>query len=392
MTDVDVCVIGGGIQGCGVAQAAAAEGYTTILLEQTSLASATSRRSSKLIHGGLRYLESGQFALVAKSLAERERLIRNAPELVKRVPFFIPIYKHTRRRPWQVALGLGVYAMLGRLQPFACYRTLDAGQWSQLDGLKQDGLQVVYQYWDAQTDDVLLTRAVMYSAMQMGAQLLCPATFVAAQLRSDRYQIDYLQGENQASLTCKVLINAAGPWVDEVHNRLRSRVTMPAIELVQGAHLILKQPAPSGVYYVESPGDQRAVFIMPWYGQTLVGTTETIVSGDPARVRPTEHETDYLRDIARYYFPHNDDTVHDQFAGVRVLPRTGSGVFHRPRDTLLFSDTGLPGYLALIGGKLTAYRVTAQKVMQEMKKYLPLQKSIADTREIKLCRAPDKLS
>ena len=391
MTDVDVCVIGGGIQGCGVAQAAAAAGCKTILLEQSALASATSRRSSKLIHGGLRYLESGQFALVAKSLAERERLLRNAPELVRRVPFYIPIYKHTRRRPWQVALGLGLYAILGRLQPGACYRTLEHHKWSQLNGLKQDGLQAVYQYWDAQTDDFQLTRAVMYSAMQLGAQLLCPARFVAAQRIADRYQIDYLQGEVQASLTSRVLINAAGPWVGDVHKRLASRVSLPDFDLVQGAHLILKQSAPSGVYYVESPSDQRAVFIMPWHGQTLIGTTETVVSGDPAKVQPTEHEIHYLRNIARFYFPHNDDSVLDQFAGVRVLPKSARGVFHRPRDTHLFSHSALPGYMTLIGGKLTAYRVTAQKVMRELRPYLALQHPILDTREITLCKAPDEM-
>jgi glycerol-3-phosphate dehydrogenase len=392
MQDVDVCVIGGGIQGCGVAQAAAAAGYKTILLEQTALAGATSSRSSKLIHGGLRYLESGQFALVAKSLAERERLIRNAPDLVRRVPFYIPIYKYSHRRPWQIGLGLSMYALLGRLQPGACYRKLDQHKWSTLDGLRQDGLQAVYQFWEAQTDDVQLTRAVMYSALQLGAQLLCPVQFLAAQRVGDRYQIDYLQGQNQDSLSSKVLINAAGPWVRDVHARVQSSVPMAENDLVQGAHLILKQSAPSGVYYVESPSDQRAVFIMPWHGQTLIGTTETIVHGDPAKVQPTEHEVDYLRNIAHYYFPHNDDNVLEQFAGVRVLPKTERNVFNRSRDALLFTHRDLPGYVALIGGKLTAYRVTAEKVIQKMKTDLPLTKSIADTRILKLVKAPEDMT
>lgn len=389
MLDVDVCVIGGGIQGCGVAQAAVAAGYRTILLEQTALASATSCRSSKLIHGGLRYLESGQFALVAKSLAERERLIRNAPDLVRRVPFYIPIYKHTRRRAWQIALGLSLYAVLGRLHPSACYRSLDHNSWASLDGLKQEGLQTVFQYWDAQTDDSELTRAVMYSAMQLGAQLLCPARLVAAQRLADRYQVDYQHVDQQASLICKVLINAAGPWVRDVHAKLESQVNMPATELVQGSHLILKQAAPSGVYYVESPSDQRAVFVMPWHGQTMIGTTETIVSGDPANVQPTNHEVDYLRNIAHFYFPHNDDEVLDKFAGVRVLPKTNQGAFHRPRDTILFTHDELPGYLALIGGKLTAYRITAESVMQLVKNYLPLKKQITNTANLQLIRVPD---
>lgn len=388
MTEVDICVIGGGIQGCGVAQAASAAGYRTVLLEQTALASATSRRSSKLIHGGLRYLESGQFALVAKSLAERERLIRNAPELVRRVPFYLPIYKHIRRRPWQIILGLSLYAVLGWLQAGACYRSVPRQRWSQLDGLKQGGLQAVYQYWDAQTDDVRLTRAVMYSAIQLGAELRCPAQFVAAQRHADRYQIDYRQGTEQASLMSRVVINAAGPWVSEVHAKLQTTLCLPAIELVQGAHLVLKQSAPAGVYYVESPSDGRAVFVMLWYGQTLIGTTETVVSGDPAAVQPTEHEIEYLRNIAHFYFPHNDDSVLEQFAGVRVLPKGEQGVFHRPRDTYLFTNAKLPGYLALIGGKLTAYRVTAEKAIQKLKNDLPRRKQIVDTRELRMSPAP----
>jgi len=389
--DVDVCVIGGGIQGCGVAQAAAAAGYSTVVLEQTALASATSSRSSKLIHGGLRYLESAQFPLVAKSLTERERLLRNAPGLVRRIPFYIPIYKHNHRRSWQVALGLSLYAMLGRLHPFACFRRIEQQQWSQLDGLNQDGLQAVYQYWDAQTDDVELTRAVMYSALQLGATLLCPARALAATRDQDRYQVDFLQADRQSSLSCKVLINAAGPWVDEVHQRLGAAVPLPRIDLVQGAHLLLRQAAPSGVYYVESQHDQRVVFVMPWQGHTLVGTTETPFTGDPAQVTATVHEVAYLRNLAHFYFPQNDDEVIGEFAGVRVLLRTQQGPFERPRDTLYFTDPRLPGYLALIGGKLTAYRATAEEVMKRLKGYLPARRRIANTAVLRMDQAPRTL-
>lgn len=391
MQDIDVFIIGGGIQGCGVAQAAAAAGYKTVLVEQTALASATSSRSSKLIHGGLRYLESGQFALVAKSLAERERLLRNAPDLVHRLPFYIPVYKNSRRRAWQIKLGLSVYAALGRLQAFACFQTIEQHKWSQLDGLKQDGLHAVYRYWDAQTDDVELTRAVMYSAMQLGAQLICPAQFMAAQRIGDRYQIDCQQGQHQLSLTSKVLINAAGPWVSNVHAKIHSTVQFPEIELVQGAHLILRQSAPSGVYYVESPSDQRAIFVMPWHGQTLIGTTETYVHDDPAKVQPTEHEVDYLRNIANYYFPYSDNSVLGQFAGIRVLPKSERRVFHRARDTFLFTHQDLPGYLALVGGKLTAYRATAEKVMQMLDRHLYDQTKRIDTKDLKIEPAPKNI-
>lgn len=391
MPDADVCVIGGGIQGCGVAQAAAAAGYRTLLLEQTALAHATSSRSSKLIHGGLRYLESGQFALVAKSLAERERLLRNAPDLVERVPFYIPIYKHTRRRPWQVALGLGVYALLGRLRPGCGFRRVPARDWGRLDGLNPDGLQVVYQYWDAQTDDVQLTRAVMHSAIELGAQLHCPARFLSASYKQDHFRIEYLQDNQKQHITSRVLVNAAGPWIREVHHQLETDIALPPVDLVQGTHLILNQPAPSGVYYVESPEDQRAVFIMPWQGKAMIGTTETIVSSDPAALKPTAQEIEYLLRIANDYFPDNDNKVINQFAGVRVLLKTRTGVFRRPRDTLLFSHAKLPGYLALIGGKLTAYRITAEHAVRLLQEYLPARRAIANTRELKLARVTETL-
>ncbi len=387
--EYDVGIIGGGIQGCGVAQAAAAAGHSVVLLEQSALASATSSRSSKLIHGGLRYLESAQFGLVAESLAERELLLKNAPELVRRVPIYIPVYKHTARRPWQIFIGLSLYAMLGRFHATVCFRKLPAKQWQQLDGIKQEGLQAVYQYWDAQTDDVKLTRAVMYSAVNMGAELKCPARFVQANLTNDHYLVEYHFNDSRGTIKCKSLVNASGPWVRYVQQQIFPTIPAPDIELVQGAHLVLKQHAPSGVYYVESPSDQRAVFVMPWCGKTLIGTTETIFTGDPADIRPTEHEVEYLRNIAHYYFPDSDNRIEQKFAGARVLPKSDKNAFSRPRDTIFYSDKSLPGYVALVGGKLTGYRHAAEKVIQQIRSCLPDNNRIADTREIKLTPAPD---
>lgn len=389
MSDVEVCVVGGGIQGCGVAQAAAAAGYQTVLLEQDSLAHATSSRSSKLIHGGLRYLESGQLALVAKSLAERERLLRNAPDLVRRVPFYIPIYKHTRRRPWLVALGLGAYALLGRLRSGCGFHRVSAADWDRLDGLSTDGLQAVYQYWDAQTDDKALTRAVMHSAQVLGAQLYCPARFIRASYHQNHFHVEYQYDGRLRQLRSRVLINAAGPWVTSVHADIQTTVSLPPVDLVQGTHLVLNAASPSGVYYVEAPSDHRAVFIMPWQGHTLVGTTETIVTGEPAKVKPLAQEIEYLQHIARVYFPHSDIQIVDQFAGVRVLVKSRQGVFRRPRDTLLFTHDSLPGYVALIGGKLTAYRVTGERVIGLIKPRLPVREPCADTRELKLFAVTD---
>lgn len=380
----DICIVGGGIQGCGLAQAAAAAGYRVALLEKTALASATSSRSSKLIHGGLRYLESAQFGLVAKSLRERDLLLRLAPELVRRVPFYIPVYKQSVRRPWQVRAGLSLYALLGRLKATACFHHIPEQRWEQLYGLKQTDLQAVYQYWDAQTDDAKLTRAVMYSACELGAELFCPAQFQQARLTEHGYEITYQQNGSNALLLSQTMVNATGPWVSEVQAAVLPNVPAPAIELVAGTHILINQASPGGVFYVESPSDKRAVFIMPWYGQTLVGTTERAYQGDPALIQASEHEIEYLLAIVRYYFPRYNQEVERAFAGARVLPRSEKSLFDRSRETLFFTHAQLPGYVSLMGGKLTGYRLAALKALDYLQARLPSRTPRADTATVKV--------
>jgi len=212
MTNVyyDVVVIGGGIHGAGIAQAAAANGYSVLLLEKSAIGAATSSKSSKLIHGGLRYLESYQFGLVKECLHERSILLRIAPELVKLVPFYIPVYKQTTRRPWKVRLGLQIYRALSGFDQDARFSAQSCQQWSSLDGLSRQDLQAVYQYFDAQTDDVALTKAVVDSAQQLGAEVLCPATFKAASIRQQECEISVSVADKQLSYSCGVLVNAAG--------------------------------------------------------------------------------------------------------------------------------------------------------------------------------------
>ncbi|MBS1246874.1 MAG: FAD-dependent oxidoreductase [Proteobacteria bacterium] len=200
----DLVVIGAGIHGAGAAQAAAAAGYSVLVLEQTGIASATSCRSSKLIHGGLRYLESGQLNLVRESLRERDILLRIAPQLVRLVPFHIPIYRHTARRSWQIRAGLSLYALLGNLRRHAWFDTLPRTQWDELDGLTTRNLQAVFRYQDAQTDDAALTQAVMRSAQSLGAELVVPGEFLAAQHTANGYAVRYRtpQGEGARCLSC----------------------------------------------------------------------------------------------------------------------------------------------------------------------------------------------
>ena len=378
----DIAIIGGGIQGVGVAQAAAAAGYKTILFEQQQIASGTSSRSSKLIHGGLRYLESGQFSLVRKALKERALLLRLAPDLIKLVPFYIPVYRMTQRSAWQIRLGLSLYALLGRFARHALFKKTT--NWSRLGGLSRQGLQVIYQYWDGQTDDAAITQAVMQSAMDLGASLRCPARVLSADFKQDCFSLRVQRERRIEKYTSTVLINAAGPWVNDVLQTVQPAVPGLAIDLVQGTHIVIKAASPAGIFYVEAPQDGRAVFIMPWQGKTMVGTTETAYSGDPAKVKPLKNEIQYLQMVYQYYFPDEPVDIVESFAGVRVLPGSGHGFFHRPRDTVLYMHENSPNLLCLYGGKLTSYRATAAEVMDKLAPLLPETEQKADTASIPL--------
>jgi glycerol-3-phosphate dehydrogenase len=380
----DIAIIGGGIHGVGVAQAAAAAGYSAVVLEQTALAAGTSSRSSKLIHGGLRYLESRQIHLVRESLHERNTLLHVAPGLVRATRFYIPIYRETRRRPRLIRLGLSLYAILAGFHRHSLFRRLHKAQWTELDGLRTQGLQTVFCYWDAQTDDARLTRAVMQSALSLGATLLCPAGFSGALFTNDHYQVNYEMDGEPALLSCRALVNAAGPWANEVLGRISPAASTRAVDLVQGAHIVIEGETRRGVYYLEASADRRAVFVMPWYGNTMIGTTEILYRGDPAKVKVLDEEVDYLLATFRHYFPHRKSNIIDRFAGLRVLPHASGAAFHRSRDTILHTDAQSPGLVTIYGGKLTGYRATAEKLIRELEPRLGRRQRIADTRKLML--------
>ena len=385
----DIVVIGGGIHGAGVAQAAAARGYSTILLEQTGLASGTSSRSSKLIHGGLRYLETAQYSLVRECLRERTLLLKLAPELVRLRPFYIPVYPATRRRPWKLRVGLSLYGILAGLRFESSFNTVNRKSWDTLDGLDTKNLQAVFRYWDAQTDDAALTRAVMQSALSLSARLMMPASFISAELTGTGCVVHYRYAGRDCTVKAGALVNAAGPWVNQVLASITPSQKMPGMDLVQGTHIIIQGSLSQGIYYMEAPRDQRAVFAMPWQGKILVGTTETHYQGDPADVRPLKEEQDYLLETFSYYFPAQRSLQHhdivSSFAGLRVLPASGESAFRRSRETIFHPDRLVkPRLLSIYGGKLTTYRATAEKVINQLSSGLPKRKMVADTRKLRL--------
>ena len=390
---LDALVVGGGIHGVGLAQALAAAGHPVLLAEKSDLAAGTSSRSSKLIHGGLRYLESGDLRLVRESLRERALLVRLAPDLVRLVPFLLPVYRGARRRPSWIRAGLSLYAVLGGLGPAARFQAVPRAEWDGLDGLTTAGLAAVYRYHDGQTDDAALCRAVAASAAELGARIECGTELLRAVWDGRVWTVRLAGPSGERTERARTLVNAAGPWAELVAARIRpsqlaARTHRP-VQLVGGTHIEFEGRLERGVYYVEAPEDARAVFSIPWRGRTLVGTTEAPWTGDPSDVAPTEAEVEYLESTFARCFPGRAVQRLDAWAGLRVLPAGSGRAFHRSREVVLaVDDPRAPRLLTVYGGKLTAYRATAERAAALLARGLPGRTARARTDELPLALQP----
>jgi glycerol-3-phosphate dehydrogenase len=384
----DLVIVGAGIHGAGCAQAAAVNGLKTLVLEKSQPGSGTSSKSSKLIHGGLRYLESAQFRLVRECLRERAILLDIAPDLVKATPFVIPVFDNTTRKGWQIAAGLSLYAVLAGIangNRLARFRKLELSDPLLPRGLRTTSLQSIYQYWDGQTDDRLLTQAVLASAVEHGAVGWCPARFIAAQRNEDGYRITVEYGGARREVKARFLLNAGGPWINDIQQLVEPLPPVLPIELVQGTHIELDVAAPPCCLYVEAPQDRRAVFIMPWRGHTMVGTTESLHRGKADDCQPLPQEIDYLASVYRHYFPQADFNIIDQWAGLRVLPTAKSSMFNRTRElTLLLDDKAAPRLAAIYGGKLTSYRADSERIVKQLMRFLDRPENFRSTASIAL--------
>ncbi len=377
-TEYDLAIIGGGIQGAGLAQAASAAGFKVIVLEKNTVANATSSKSSKLIHGGLRYLESFQFNLVYECLHERDLLTKLAPNLVKLVPFYIPIYKYSKRKSWQVRIGLFLYWALSGFNIKTKFRSIPKYQWQHLFGLDTKDLKQVFCYNDGQTNDKYLTQAVMQSATEMGASLHCHADFIKSEKIVGGLKVYWKEDKKNHFAHSKVLVNCTGPWVEQTNEKLDSPLPLPPLDKVKGSHIVVPETLGEQIYYVEAE-DGRAVFLMPWSDKhqnpcTLIGTTESTVSNEPEQIEtPTasEDEISYLLHTASRHFSqlqkYTTDDIKYSFAGLRVLPNGKKKAFHRHRETLnIFDDIKQPRYVASVGGKLTSYRNSAERLLRQL--------------------------
>jgi glycerol-3-phosphate dehydrogenase len=315
-------------------------------------------------------------------------LLKLAPKLVRLCPFYLPIYRDTRRRPWKIHVGLSLYAMLAGGDRISRYHTVPRQHWDRLDGLSTTKLDTVFCYPDAQTDDAALTRAVMHSAQTLGAELRMPAMLLQVERHPQGATVHYEMNNRSQHCECLAVVNAAGPWVNAVLAKMTPAPPTITVDLVQGTHILVPGALNQGLYYVEAPQDRRAVFVMPWRGKTLVGTTETVYQGDPEQVHPLAEEITYLWETLTHYFPRfRADARHiiDAFAGLRVLPAQAGTPFGRSRETILHPDrVDKPQVLTIYGGKLTAYRTTAIAVIQSLRSSLPLRTAIADTAELHL--------
>ncbi|WP_299946631.1 FAD-dependent oxidoreductase [uncultured Microbulbifer sp.] len=370
-TDFDVVVVGAGILGAGTAEALSQAHHSVVILEQLGIAAATSSRSSKLIHGGLRYLETGQFRLVYECLRERSWLLENKPQLVRMVPFYIPVYRHSKRPPWIVRLGLSLYALLsGVKHGISFFQSLPKSDWESLQGLKREGLLAVFRYYDAQTDDAALTRDVVASAIAHGAQIICPGSLVGAEVTEGSVRVDYMADGKLNTLRTHALVNCSGPWVATTNARCIPPLPLPPIDLVAGTHILLPFSLGNRIFYIEA-SDGRAVFVMPWQDKTLVGTTERPYYGDPRDVAPTAEEESYLLRTVQSYFSQTrglqGKDIYESFAGLRVLPKVVRSPFSRSRESMICCDNNRkPRILAVAGGKLTSYRATAHKLVKKL--------------------------
>ncbi len=370
---VDLLIVGGGINGVAIARDAAGRGLSVLLCEKGDLAGATSSASSKLIHGGLRYLEHGQFRLVREGLAEREVLLRMAPHLVHPLRLILPLGPGARPR-WMVRAGLYLYDRLGGARTLPGTSRLDLDHDSAGAAL-QGTVRFGFAYSDCRTDDARLTIVSARDAAARGATIMTRTALVAARREADIWRAVLRDGDGRAhEVAARILVNAAGPWAREVLD-LAGLTTRARVRLVKGSHIVVAKLYPGDHAYLLQNDDRRIVFVMPFARDySLIGTTELAFAGDPAEAHATSEETLYLcRAVARWFkAPPGPDDVVWSYAGVRPLyedrARDAAAV---SRDYVLDLDVAGAPALTIFGGKLTTHRRLAEHALARLLPYLP---------------------
>ncbi len=367
----DLLVIGGGITGAGIARDASLRGLDVALVEAKDFSEGTSSRSSRLIHGGLRYLEHRHLHLVREALHERGVLLRLAPHLVRPLPFLLPIFRGDRVPRWKAAVGLTLYDLLAGRGNVRRHQTL--GKRALLEReplLRERGLTGGALYYDAQCDDARLTIAVVRAAATQGARV---ANYTRAiQLLRENGRVagarlrDELTGE-EAEVRARLVINAAGPWADRVR-RMEDPGAVPILRPTKGCHVVVPQPRIGNRHAVifTSPLDGRVMYVLPWGALTYIGTTDTDTTEPPDAAAPEESDVVYLLRSANSLFPGarlDQDDVVAKWAGLRPLLAADPGAHASSVSREHRILQGPAGMLTIAGGKLTTFRRMAALVV-----------------------------
>ena len=376
----DLLVIGGGITGAGVARDAALRGLRTALVERDDVASGTSSRSSRLIHGGVRYLEHGYLRLVFEASRERRTLLRIAPHLVRPLEFTWPVYRGARIPRWKLYAGLLLYDVLALFRNVGRHRRLSArGVLGREPALRPEGLLGGATYFDAATDDVRLTLANIIAAVEAGAVVVNHAE--ARQLirddgRSVGVRVADSLGGTELDVRAKAIVNAGGPWGDEVR-RLEEPAASAGMRGTKGVHIAIPRDriANQSAVTMVSPVDGRVMFVLPAGALTIVGTTDTATTSHPDQVRASRADVSYLLQSANAFFPGaalTEADVVSAWAGIRPLVagkyRSGGHASSASREHAI--TVGPSGMLTVSGGKLTTYRSMAEEIVDRVEHVL----------------------
>ena len=372
----DVFVIGGGINGCGIARDAAGRGYSVFLAEMNDLGSGTSSGSTKLIHGGLRYLEHYEFRLVREALMEREVLWKAAPHIIWPMRFVLP-YAKGLRPAWLIRLGLFLYDHIGGRKLLPPTRTLDMTRDPAGKPLKPL-FNKAFEYSDGWVNDARLVVLNARDAAERGATIRTRAKVVRARRENGHWTIgvENLRDKSVETVKARLIVNAAGPWVDRVLAGTVGQNDVHNVRLVQGSHIVIRKKFDDPRAYFFQNRDGRIIFAIPYEGDfTLVGTTDQDYLGDPREAKITDAEIDYLCAAASEYFaePVQRKDIVWTYSAVRPLYDDGaSKAQEATRDYVLKSDApdGQAAIVNIFGGKITTYRRLAESMLEKIEEHL----------------------
>ena len=369
----DIFIIGGGINGAGIARDAAGRGLKVFLAEKNKVGSATSSWSSKLIHGGLRYLENYEFKLVKESLKEREVITSIAPNITKPLPFIIPHSKKLRSK-LLISLGLFLYDNLGGKTKIPKSSKINFNK--KYSNILKSHFKVGFQYYDVQVDDKKLVEMNIEDAKKMGAQIVENQKVINANRSNEGWEILL---DNDEIVNSKILINAAGPWINEIVNNVIKANKNKSIRLVKGSHIIIKKLYDQEVAFTLQNDDNRIVFVIPYKNDySLIGTTEVDVNS-PDNPKITNEEKIYLINTINNHFIKqiSEEDILDTFSGIRPLIEDFKDASKVTRDYVF--DLNLENInsplLNIYGGKLTTYRKLSENVIEELTPYLSIKNS-----------------